>query len=149
MKRGEIEAAVKELAAATAKLPMDADAFLLLGQGEDRLGHVTRAEAAWKSAVKLVPTFAEARYRLGRLQMDRGQASAALPNLRVAAEHVASGGANDGTWRVDLYFQLGFAETRQGSRDRALAAFRRYLEVAPGDAPARVEVTRQIHEIVP
>ena len=149
MKRGEIEAAVKELAAATAKLPSDADAFLLLGQGEDRLGHVTRAEAAWKSALKLAPTSAEARYRLGRLQMDRGQEAAALPNLRSAAEHVSGSRANDGAWRVDLYFQLGFAETRQGSRDRALAAFRRYLELAPGDAPARVEVTRQIHEIVP
>ena len=164
IRRGEIEPAVKELSAATGELPSDAGAFLLLGQAEDRLGHVARAEAAWKSAVKLAPSSAEARYRLGRLEMDRGQPAAALPNLRVAAEHVFAPGSSNGSpdpsdrspdgspdrsWRVDLYFQLGFAETRQGSRDRALTAFRRYLELAPADAPARVEVTRQIHEIVP
>jgi cytochrome c-type biogenesis protein CcmH/NrfG len=140
---------VKELSAATSHLPSNAEAHLLLGQAEDRLGHVARAESAWKTAVRLAPSSAEARYRLGRLEMDRGQATSALPQLRAAAEHLPATGATDLSWRADLYFQLGFAETRQGSRDRALAAFRRYLDVAPGDAPARVEVTRQIHEIVP
>jgi tetratricopeptide (TPR) repeat protein len=151
LRRGDVEAAAKELSTATSSLPTHAEAFLLLGQAEDRLGHVTRAEAAWKSAVRLTPTSAESRYRLGRLQMDHSQATVALPHLRAAAEHIGPRGTGpaEPSWRPDLYFQLGFAEIRQGSRDRALAAFRRYLEVAPQDAPARVEVTRQIHEIVP
>jgi tetratricopeptide (TPR) repeat protein len=156
LRRGDLESAAKELATATTSLPTHAEAFLLLGQAEDRLGHVTRAEAAWKSAVRLAPTSAESRYRLGRLEMDHGQAAQALPHLRAAAEHIgpksattAATAATEPSWRPDFYFQLGFAELHQGSRDRALAAFRRYLEVAPQDAPARVEVTRQIHEIVP
>jgi tetratricopeptide (TPR) repeat protein len=148
LRRGEIDSAIKELSAATSRLPSHAEAYLLLGQAEDRLGHVVRAEAAWKTAVKLNPTSAESRYRLGRLQMDQGQTASALPHLRTAAEHVPPAPADVG-WRPDLYFQLGFAELRHGARDRALAAFRKYLEVAPADAPARVEVTRQIHEIVP
>ncbi|MEO5767229.1 MAG: hypothetical protein ABIS92_02665, partial [Polyangia bacterium] len=52
-------------------------------------------------------------------------------------------------WRADLFFQLGFAELRQGGRDRALLAFKRYLEIAPADAPARAEVNRQVSALAP
>jgi protein O-GlcNAc transferase len=148
LRRGDFETAVKELTAATTTLPASADAHLLLGQAEDRLGHAARAEAAWKTAVRLMPTMVETRYRLGRLLMDRSQAQSALQHLRAATERVATV-VPAPSWLGDLYFQLGFAEFRQGSRDRALAAFRRYLEIAPADAPARAEVTRQIHEIAP
>ncbi|MEO8213811.1 MAG: tetratricopeptide repeat protein, partial [Myxococcales bacterium] len=166
LRRGDAEAASKQLGAATARLPAHAEAFLLLGDAEDRLGHALRAEAAWRTAVKLAPTSAEARYRLGRLEMDRGQAAAALPQLRAAADHLpgrelgrdkpaatvtATTGAAPAVpapappaWRADLFFQLGFAELRQGARDRALLAFKRYLEIAPADAPARAEVNRQV-----
>ncbi|MES1204323.1 MAG: tetratricopeptide repeat protein [Pseudomonadota bacterium] len=150
LRRGDLEGAARDLAAATARLPAHAEAHLLLGQAEDRLGHVTRAEAAWRIAVKVAPAAPEPRYRLGRLEMDQGRAAAALPNLRAAALHLGARGAPGGAaWMTDLYFQLGFAETRQGSRDRALAAFRRYLELAPADAPARGEVTRQLQALAP
>ena len=151
LRRGDVEAASRELATATAGLPGNAEAFLLMGEAEDRLGHVTRAEAAWKTAVRLAPGSGESRYRLGRLQLDQGQAPLALGNLRAAGEHLSGGPrrAGESDWQVDLYFQLGFAELRQGSKARAVAAFRRYLDVASADAPARAEVARQMRELAP
>ncbi|HEX2661127.1 MAG TPA: tetratricopeptide repeat protein, partial [Polyangia bacterium] len=140
LRRGNAERAAEELTGATAKLPSNAEAFALLGQAEDRLGHVDKAETAFKTAARLQPTLGEVRYRLGRLLLDRGAAAAALPHLRAAAEHTPAAA----TWRADLYFQLGFAEQRQGSRERTQAAFRRYLELAPPDAPARAEVLKQL-----
>jgi Tfp pilus assembly protein PilF len=140
LRRGNAERAAEELTAATTKLPANAEAFALLGQAEDRQGHVEKAEAAFKTAARLAPGLGEVRYRLGRLLLDRGAAAAALPHLRAAAEHAPV----TATWRADLYFQLGFAEQRQGSRERTAAAFRRYLELAPSDAPARAEVMKQL-----
>ena len=140
LRRGNLDLAVQELTAATAKLPAHAEAFLLLGQSEDRLGQIDKAEAAYRTAARLSPGLAEVRYRLGRLLFDRGTVATALPHLRAAAEHVPA----TAPWRADLYFQLGFAEQRQGARDRATASFRRYLELAPADAPARAEVLKQL-----
>jgi len=140
LRRGNLDRAVQELTAATAKLPANAEAFLLLGQAEDRLGQIDKAETAYRTSARLSPGLAEVRYRLGRLLFDRGTVAAALPHLRAAAERVAA----TASWRADLYFQLGFAEQRQGARDRATAAFRRYLELAPTDAPARAEVLKQL-----
>jgi cytochrome c-type biogenesis protein CcmH/NrfG len=43
-----------------------------------------------------------------------------------------------------LYFQLAQAELLTGSKSAAVAAFKKYLELAPPDAPARPEATRQV-----
>jgi tetratricopeptide (TPR) repeat protein len=140
LRRGNTEKAVDELTVATARLPGNADAFLLLGQAEDRLGHADKAEAAFKTTTRLLPASGEAHYRLGRLLLDRGSVAAALPHLRAATDRAPATAA----WRADAYFQLGFAEQRQGNRERSVAAFRRYLELAPSDAPARGEVEKQL-----
>jgi len=140
LRRGNTDRAVDELTAATARLPGNGEAFLLLGQAEDRLGHTDKAEAAFKTTARLLPGSGEAHYRLGRLLLDRGAVAAALPHLRAATDHAPAAAA----WRPDAYFQLGFAEQRQGNRERSVAGFRRYLELAPGDAPARDEVMKQL-----
>src|SRR3569623_1141988 len=140
LRRGNTEKAVDELTVATARLPGNADAFLLLGQAEDRLGHADKAEAAFKTTTRLLPASGEAHYRLGRLLLARGSVAAALPHLRAATDRAPATAA----WRADAYFQLGFAAQRQGNRERSVAAFRRYLELAPSDAPARGEVEKQL-----
>lgn len=145
LRRGDAETAARELKAATAALPNSADAWFLLGEAEDRLGHASKAEAAWRTAVKLAPDAAEARYRLGRLELERGLATAALPHLRAASASLPAQAAVP--WRADLYFQLGFAEKSRGSRPAAAAAFRRYLELAPADAPARAEAANQLRQL--
>ena len=47
-------------------------------------------------------------------------------------------------WEGELYFQLGHAELLAGSKPAALTAFKRYLELAPQDAPSRPEAVRQV-----
>jgi tetratricopeptide (TPR) repeat protein len=116
---------------------------LLLGNAYDRLGTPAKAEAAWKGAVKADPSAPEPHYRLGRLQMDQGQAGAALVQLRAAAPKVPQGAV----WTADFYFQLGFAEKARGSRPSAAAALKKYLALAPADAPSRGEVERLLGEL--
>ena len=143
MRRGDPERAVGSLELAVKQAPASGDAWLLLGNAYDRLGTPAKAEAAWKNAVKADAAAPEARYRLGRLQMDQGQPGAALVQLRAAAPKVAQ----DAVWAADFYFQLGFAEKARGSRPAAATALKKYLTLAPADAPSRGEVERLLGEL--
>ena len=149
LRRGDLDGAARELTVATTTLPANSDAHLLLGVAEERLGHAPRAEAAFKAAVRLAPASAEARYRLGKSALDRGQPAAALPQLRAAVERLPTVIDPAATWRPELYFTLGFAEARAGSRERAVTAFKRYLELAPPEAPSRAEATKQLGALSP
>jgi tetratricopeptide (TPR) repeat protein len=104
------------------------------------MGRAQDAATAWETAVKLQNDLLEAHYRLGRFEMDQGRAKAALPHLRQAAAKVPQGVP----WAADLQFQLGTAEAAAGSRGGAAVALKKYLEVAPLDAPARSEVEKQL-----
>jgi Flp pilus assembly protein TadD len=70
----------------------------------------------------------EAAYRTGLQQFARGETSAALASLRSAL----AGNPNYApTWRG-----LGLVFEKMGERDQARAAFRRYLQLAPGAGDA-------------
>jgi tetratricopeptide (TPR) repeat protein len=143
LRRGDAERAVGPLELAVKQAPANGEAWLLLGNSYDRLGTPAKAEAAWKNGIKADPNAPEPRYRLGRLQMDQGQAGAALVQLRAAAPKVPQ----NGVWTPDFYFQLGFAEKARGTRPAAAAALKRYLVLAPADAPSRGEVERLLGEL--
>jgi tetratricopeptide (TPR) repeat protein len=143
LRRGQLGGAADELEVAAKMQAGNGIAWLLLGNVRDRLGQTAAAEAAWKMALKLAPENAEAHYRYGRLLVDRGQVAAALPHL-----HAAEGKEPPGSsWGADLYFQVGFAERAAGARHAAAAAYRKYLAMAPADAPSRVEAERQLQEL--
>jgi len=143
LRRGDAERAVGPLEVAVKQAPNNADAWLLLGNAYDRLGTSAKAEAAWKSAVKADTTLSEPHYRLGRLLMDQNQAGAALAQLRLAAPKVPA----NAVWTPDFYFQLGYAERARGTRPAAVAALKKYLTLAPSDAPARHEVEQLLGNI--
>jgi tetratricopeptide (TPR) repeat protein len=111
----------------------------------DKLGQKDKAEAAWRSALKINPDESESHYRLGRQAMDRGKPAQALDHLRKAANKVQ----DQPSWESDLYFQLGQAEMLSGAKSAALAAFQKYLDVAPEDAPARPEAEDQVRRLSP
>ena len=95
----------------------------------DLQGRADDAATAWRAAVKADPQMAEAHYRLGRYEMDKGR-------QKVALEHFRMAGAKDPgevIWRADLYFQLGFAESAAGSRGRGADG----AEEVPGVRPPR------------
>jgi tetratricopeptide (TPR) repeat protein len=140
LRRGDADRAVGPLEAAVKKAPGSGDGWLLLGNAYDRLGVPAKAEAAWKNAARTDPSGAEPHYRLGRMQMDQGQTGPALIQLRLAAAKVPP----NGPWTADFYFQLGFAEKARGSRPAATVALRKYLALAPSDAPSRHEVEQAL-----
>jgi len=143
LRRGDVERAIAPLEAAVKAAPGNADGWLMLGNAYDLLGAMPKAEAAWKSAAKADPTAPEPHYRLGRLEMDRGVPGVALAQLRMAAPKVPA----TGPWTADFFFQLGFAERSKGTRAAATAALKKYLAVAPADAPSRHEVEQMLGSI--
>jgi hypothetical protein len=66
-----------------------------------------------------------------------------LIQLRAAAAKVPA----NTVWTADFYFQLGYAERARGTRPAATAALKKYLSVAPSDAPARHEVEQMLGQI--
>jgi tetratricopeptide (TPR) repeat protein len=143
LRRGEVTEALQHAEGATRLEPTLADAHFLRGQCLDLMGNAEDAAGAWKAALRVDPKLAEAHYRLGRHEMDKGRPAVALGYFRQAAalrpEKVA--------WLADLLFQLGFAEAQGGSRGNAALALKRYLEVAPRDAPARPEAERELARV--
>jgi tetratricopeptide (TPR) repeat protein len=144
LRRGRLDEALIDAEAAARLEPDNAQARFVHGLCLDLLGQADRAAAAWRAAIKASPDLAEAHYRLGRYEMDKGRPGAAIEALRQAAARKASSGA---TWEGDLYFQLALAELNGGSRGAAAGALRRYLEVAPPDAPARPEAEKMLGKL--
>jgi tetratricopeptide (TPR) repeat protein len=143
LRTADVAGAMKEFEEATKLAPEDASARLQLGVCLDRMGNHDLAAESWRKAVAADPKSSEAHYRIGRYEMDRGKAGAALPHLRAAAAGVSGGG----TWEADLFFQLGYAELSARARPAAVAALRRYMDLAPEDAPARPEVRRELERL--
>ncbi len=143
LRRGDAERAVGPLEVAVKQAPNNAEAWLLLGNAYDRLGTTAKAEAAWRSAIKADASLSEPHYRLGRSLMDQGQTGAALAQLRLAAPKLPA----NAVWTPDFYFQLGYAERARGTRPAAVAALKKYLTLAPSDAPARHEVEQILGNI--
>jgi tetratricopeptide (TPR) repeat protein len=140
LKRNEVDEALKEVEAATRLAPGDGRAFFMQGICLDLVGRADDAAAAWKKALAATPDLAEAHYRLGRYEMDKGRQESALTHFRAAAAKPLDKVA----WEADLYFQLGFAEAAAGVRGNAMTALRRYLEISAPDAPARPEAEQQL-----
>jgi tetratricopeptide (TPR) repeat protein len=121
-------------------LPTSAEPLVFQGFCYDKMGQQSKAEAAWRDAVRVAPDASEPHYRLGRQEMDHGHPTAAIDHFRKA---IAKMPAN-ASWESELYFQLGQAELLTGSKSGALAAFKKYVELAPPDAPSRPEALRQV-----
>jgi tetratricopeptide (TPR) repeat protein len=143
LNKGDVDRAITDLQTAVQLEPGLAEAHLLLGNAHDKVGELDKAAAAWRAAAKAQPTLVEALYRIGRLEMDRGRASAALDPLRKAAAGAQPGPA----WVPEIYFQLGYAELAAGSKANARAALDHYLQLAAPDAAARPEVERQVAKL--
>ncbi len=142
LRRNDLEKALIDFATAGRAAPKMWEAFLLQGTCLDLMGQNDQAAVAWEHALRVAPTEPEAAYRLGRLEMDHGRAARALPLLRLATTK-ASDKIN---WRAEAYFQLGYAELAAGTKAAAAVALKKYIELAPTDAPARPEVEKQLQK---
>jgi Flp pilus assembly protein TadD len=137
---GDSERALEDFRVASKLRPADPEPLVLEGLCFDKMGQPSKAEEAWRAALRLDPDSPEPHYRLGRMELDRARPSAAIEHLRKANARVSE----TAPWRPDLCFQLAQAELLVGSKQAALAGFRRYLEIAPANAPARPEAAQQV-----
>ena len=140
LRKGDVEKALEDVEAASRVEPDNAQAQFVRGLCLDLQGRADDAANAWRAAVKSDPQMAEAQYRLGRFEMDKGHQKVALEHFRMAAAK----DPGEVIWRADMYFQLGFAESAAGSRGRGAEALKKYLEYAPHDAPARPEAEKEL-----
>ena len=143
LRKGDVEKALAEVEAAARVEPDNPQAQFVRGLCLDLQGRAQDAANAWRVAVKSDPQMAEAQYRLGRFEMDKGHQKVALEHFRMAAAK----DPGEVQWRADLYFQLGFAEAATGSRAKGAEALKKYLEYAAHDAPARPEAERELSRL--
>ena len=139
-RKGDYDKSLADFANAAKMSPKDPKAWLGLGLSNDRLGEAEKASEAWKTALRLAPDDAETHYRIGKFELDKGRVKSAVEHLKSAAAHLPE----KAEWEAELYFQLGTAEVTAGSKPAALAAFKKYLELAPKDAASRPEAQRQV-----
>jgi tetratricopeptide (TPR) repeat protein len=142
-RRGEYDRALADFEAAAKMAPTDPQPLMWAGAGRDKLGQADKAAEIWRAALRLAPDDPETHYRLGRVELDKGRVPSALEHLRRAAARAPE----QADWRAELYFQLGTAEATNHARGAAVAAFKKYIELAPPDAAARPEVEKQIQRL--
>lgn len=105
--------------------PELANAWTNLGNVLYRAGDGREAEKMYRRAIELAPRQAEARYNLGYSMLERGLPDSAAACLREAVE------CDPGF--ADAWFNLAAAlEACSRFRD-ALEAWKRYLDLRPGD----------------
>jgi tetratricopeptide (TPR) repeat protein len=137
---GDLENALADFQAAAKMTPTDAEPLILQGLCYDKIGQSTKAEEAWRAALRVDTDAPEPHYRLGRMELDRAKPTAAIEHFRKAMAKAPEQAA----WRADATFQLAQAEVLTGAKAAALADFKRFLDIAPQDAPSRPEATQQV-----
>ena len=137
---GDLESALADFQSASKMTPTDAEPIILQGLCHDKMGNAAKAEEAWRAALRADTSAPEPHYRLGRMELDRAKPAPAIDHFRKAAAKVPE----QADWRADLCFQLAQAELLTGAKAAALADFKKYLDIAPPDAPARPEAKQQV-----
>ena len=142
-RRGDYEKALADFVEAVKMAPSDAEAMLWKGLAHDKVGEADKAAEAWKASLRLSPDNPDTHYWLGRYELDKGRVASGVEHLRKAAAKVPE----TAEWKAEVYFHLGSAEATAGARAAALAAYRKYLTIAPEDAASRPEVEKQIRRL--
>jgi tetratricopeptide (TPR) repeat protein len=137
---GDLESALADFQSASKMTSSDAEPIILQGLCYDKMGNTAKAEEAWRAALRADSDAPEPHYRLGRMELDRAKPAAAIEHFRKAAAKAPA----QASWRSDLYFQLAQAELLTGAKALALGDFKKFLDIAPPDAPARHEATQQV-----
>ncbi len=132
--------ALAEAQALTRDKVLRARALVVAGDAYADLQQADKARHAYEDAAKADPRLADAAFKFGRALHDGGRRKPAVVELERA---VALGGAG-APWAAEAWLILGDAHREAHENDAAIKAYKRYLELAPPDAPARVEVNHHL-----
>ncbi len=138
---GEPKLGAEQLDLVVAETDRFPQAFLELGRARRDLGEGAGAIAMLGKAIALDPTLLEAQYLLGRAHFDAnamGRAADAFAAATMAEIRPAP------DWYDEALLFLGRARAKEGKKQDAIAAFRRYLELAPAGDSGRADAERQI-----
>jgi tetratricopeptide (TPR) repeat protein len=140
VRMGATKDALAELTALGRDPKLRAQALLLTGDCYADLQQADRARHAYEDAVKAAPDSGDAAFKLGRAFHDAGRRHDTIAQveraLRLAGDKV--------TWAPEAWLLLGDAHREGHENDAAVKAYKRYLDLAPADAPARKEAERNV-----
>jgi tetratricopeptide (TPR) repeat protein len=122
----DFDAALSHLDRAIAIAPQR-DAFLEKARTLDQAGHRPQARKAWQAILDAVPQHREAAARLGRLAWEDGETAVAATYLERAVTTDAP---------ASVWFDLGLVRQDLREYGKAVAAYRRALEIKPDFAEA-------------
>ena len=134
---GDFARATADCRAALDRAPGDAMAWNLLGEIL-RSTDAAAAEGAWRSALQVAPDNAEARFHLGNLYRERGDARTAQREYESALASVPE--------HAGLLNNLGLALEASGERGRAEACYARVLAANPQHAEALGNLASSLFE---
>lgn len=137
---GATRDALDELQPLTKVPRLRAQAMLLIGDCFADQQQRDKARHAYEEAARADRNSGEAAFKLGRAQADGGKRAAAIDELNRALKL----GTEKATWAAEAYLLLGDAYRDSRQAAPALAAYQKYLQLAPPASPSRVEVQRAI-----
>jgi tetratricopeptide (TPR) repeat protein len=126
--QGRVEEAVKRLEEAVGLLPEEARAWNLLGVAYHRAGRLDEAEGAYRGALERDRDLAVARYNLGNLLLERGDAA------RAALELATFTGLQVNSF--EGWLKLGEAQLQTGQPAEAERSFVRAYKIDTNSAAA-------------
>lgn len=129
---GEADEAIPLLLRAIDETPADLRARLNLGLAYEMIESPGDAEEAYRGALGVDPSFAEALNNLGALLRDTGRIEEAAATLRRAIE------SRPGF--ASAYLNLALTLEDLGDDDGAIEAYRRVIELAPRDPTSRTNL---------
>jgi len=140
VRMGATRDALAELNTLAKDPKLRAQALLLQGDCLADLSQKDKARHAYEDAVKAAPDSGEAAFKLGRAYLDVGKRGQAVGMLEKGLKL----GGDKAPFAVEAWLLVGDAHRESKERDAAVRAYKKYLELAPPDASARTEVTRQL-----
>jgi predicted Zn finger-like uncharacterized protein len=140
VRMGATKDALAELTALAKDPKLRAQALLLTGDCYSDLQQADRARHSYEDAVRAAPDSGDAAFKLGRAFHDAGRRRDAIVQLEKAVKL----GGDKVRWAADANLLLGDAHREGKENDAAIKAYKRYLDLAPADAPARAEVQKHI-----
>lgn len=140
---GQSREAIKMLEPLVAETEEYPFAFAVLGRAYYDAGNRKQALVHLRKARRLDPKSFEAAYWEGRIEGDANNHAAAARALAAAVEVAPDSGMEvQDAWR-----RLARAYKSSGKKAQAREAYKRYLEIAPADAPGRAEAERAMRDL--
>ena len=143
VRAGAVRDGLKGIAKVLASEPKYARALFLRGLALADLRDEAGALRAYGAAVANDPELGEAHFRLAQMLEDRRNNQAAWKHLQQAVKV----GRDPDPWLPDALFALGRSYQARRNRAAAIAAFHRYLKLAPKSATNRHLAQQKLSEL--